>query len=97
MGGGFGGADNYEVMKARSLRDAEEYAYEMACQEYEQYDGMHGLRSISDIMEEDGLSMEDAEQDWQYERESWLDYGAEEWTPEGDKKARDYHYHNPYE
>lgn len=80
LGGGFGGCGNkdWEIIEAGSLKEAEEEAYEQACQVYEMYDGMYGLRSVSDIMEEDGLTEEGAEEEWREKRESWLDYEARE-------------------
>lgn len=82
LGGGFGGCENkdWEPIEADSLEEAENEAYEQACQEYEMYEGMHGLRSAYQIMEEDGLDEDEAEEEWREERESWLDYEARE-TP----------------
>ena len=55
LGGGFGGQKNFEVIEANSLEDAEKWAWENACEEYESYAGMYGLRDINQIMEEDGI------------------------------------------
>lgn len=79
LGGGFGGVKNAEwedCPEAENMAQAEQFAYEMACQEYENYDGLHGLRTVHMIMEEDGLSKEEAGEQWKEERESWLDYEA---------------------
>ena len=79
LGGGFGGCDNvdwvYDTFKNEN--DAMSSAYELACEEYEMYDGMHGLRSVEDIMEEEDIDYEEAEEVWYEERETWLDYEAE--------------------
>jgi len=82
LGGGFGGADNYEVIDAEDEDEASKYAWEMACQDYESYVGLHGLRTTDEIMEEDEVDEEAAEEIYNEERESWLDYSAEPYDPE---------------
>lgn len=77
LGGGFGGTEMQEWEECHSTTEesATEEAYEMACDEYDSYDGMHGLRDTSMIMEEDEIADEDeAYEVWKEERESWLDY-----------------------
>ena len=78
LGGGFGGAGDWEEIEADSLDDAINQAYEYACQEYDQYDGLHGLLTINDIMEEEGCDYDYAEQVWMDDRESWIEYEARE-------------------
>jgi len=82
LGGGFGGAERNEpeIIEARNLEDANSYAYEKAVQEYQSYEGLHGLRTAEEIAEEDGLDEADVEQAYIEEMESWLDYYAEETT-----------------
>lgn len=82
LSGGFGGADNFEVIEAESEDEAISYAWEMACEEYEGYVGLYGLRTTDQIMEEDGVDEEEAEMSFNEERESWLDYSAEPYDPE---------------
>lgn len=86
LGGGFGGANNYEVIDATGSVDSEDeanmYAWEKACEEYESYVGLHGLRTQDEIMEEDDVDEETAEEIYNEERESWLDYSAEPYDPE---------------
>ena len=96
LSGGFGGAQNFEVIDAQSLEDAENQAYEMACEEYERYSGSNGLRSHSEIMEEDEVDEDDAEEIYNEERESWLDYKAKPYSKEYEKKVRGHHYQNNY-
>lgn len=74
LGGGFRGATYIETIRNLTLQEAEEYAYECACENYESMAGLHGLRSIGDIMEEDGVDEEMAIESFEQERESWLDY-----------------------
>lgn len=80
LGGGFGGCEReeWEDSDATSLNEAEKEAWEMACQTYEMYDGMHGLRSVEMIMEEEEVDEEEAFEFWEEERESWLDYEVRE-------------------
>lgn len=78
LGGGFGGAREYGTYEVSSQDDAEQYAYEVACEEYEGYAGLHGLRSVDDIIEEEGYCEVEAEDAYNEERESWLSYYVEE-------------------
>jgi len=79
LGGGFGGCDNkeWEEVDWKDENDAMDTAYEIAIEEYEMYEGNHGIRSIDDIMEEEGLDEEDATEVYRDERESWLEYEFE--------------------
>ena len=54
--------ENEEVISAKNYNEAEEYAYNCAKEEYRSYEGYHGIRSFSDILEEEfGVKIEDAE------------------------------------
>lgn len=93
IGGGFGGAQNYEAIFAHSKEEANNIAYESAIEEYESYGGMHGLTSIEDIMGQDeDLSEDEAREQYFQEMESWLDYGVLEYNEENIKKAQGYHF-----
>ena len=97
LGGGFGGKKNFEVIEANSLEDAEKRAWKNACDEYESYAGMYGLRDINQIMEEDGIEDEnEANEVFEEERESWLDYSAKPFSKEYEKKVMYHHYSNRY-
>lgn len=96
LSGGFGGIRNYEVIQSSSLEEAEKDAYQRAIEEYESYSGYHGLRSVDDIMEEDGVDDEEAEEIYNEEREGWLDYVAKPYSKEFENKVKDYHYNNPF-
>lgn len=78
LGGGFGGAQECDTLEFASLEAAEQYAYEVACETYDMYAGMHGLRSVADIMEDDECDEEYAEDVYNEERDGWLDYYVEE-------------------
>ena len=70
-----------------TLDEASSYAYEEACGVYEDYSGLYGLRTLSEVLEElqeeyPEATEEDAFEIYNEERESWLDYSAEEYTEE---------------
>ena len=97
LSGGFGGARNFEVIQADTQEDAESWAWESDCDEYESYVGMYGLRDLSQIMEEDDIEDEDeAIQVYEEERETWLEYGVKPYSKEYEKKVMGHHYHNRY-
>jgi hypothetical protein len=71
---------------------ATQAAYDMAIEDYESFEGLHGIPDIGDIMEDkEGYNLsEDVSEDecWEvyYEqRESWLNYWAEEASGPDDK------------
>ena len=75
LAGGFGGARTFEVIQVDSQEEADKWAWENACDEYNRYAGSNGLREVGEIMQEDGIEDEDeALQAYEEERESWLDY-----------------------
>ncbi len=79
LGGGFNSLSwDDEVYEFENEDEALEFAFDKACEEYENYAGSYGLRSVNQIMEEDGLDEEDAENIYYDERDSWLDYKVKE-------------------
>jgi len=79
LGGGFGGAGEWEDAYATTQDDAEKEAYECAIEDYALYEGMYGLDDTASIEEENPDWDED--EIWQEYielRESWLDYEARE-------------------
>lgn len=82
LGGGFGGAINDEIEEFSTQEEAENYAWQKACEYYEQYEGLHGLRTTDEIMEEDEVDEEEAQRIYEEERESWLDYESEPYLGE---------------
>ena len=81
LGGGFGGA-SYVEMYEGSKEEAEKLARQRAVEEYESYEGLHGIRDVESIMEEDEVSEEEVMEVYVEEVESWIDYRVEE-IPEG--------------
>lgn len=78
LGGGFGGANEEGEYEFKDEEAALEYAYERACEVYDMYEGSHGLRSVGDIMYEDEIDEECAEDVYNEERDGWIDYHVEE-------------------
>ena len=87
IGYGCGCGDNEDYITAYEQKEADAIAWEYAVEEYEMFEGLHGIRGMHDIAEEDyNISLDEAddatyndiEQDYLDERESQLDYWAEE-------------------
>ncbi len=85
LNGGFGGASQAKVIDCENIEQAESEAREEACQYYEGYEGSSGLRTSDEIMEEDDLDEESAEEQYREEREGWLEYSAELYDEEKHK------------
>ena len=80
LGGGFGGCDSGDetIEECENEDEANKLAWTLACEYYEGYDGLHGLRDTDMIMEEDEVDSDEAYQIWEEEREDWIDYEVEE-------------------
>lgn len=100
LGGGFGGAEFQYTEEFDSLEDAEEAAWFAALDIYDDFAGSQGLRTISDIIDEDYSGKEFlnydlaeleemAEEQYSEERESWLDYYAKEVTDDVQEDEND--------
>lgn len=88
LGGGFGGANYDFTGEFENEDEAAHCAYELACEDYQMYEGLHGIMSEHDVAEEYsedcGKSIPNfSAEDWQNvedqyleELESWLDYYA---------------------
>ena len=76
LSGGFGGCQRkeWEDCDSETENKAVQEAWERACEEYDSYAGLHGLRDTEQIIEEDGVSAEEAQEIYVEEREGWLDY-----------------------
>lgn len=96
LSGSFGGIQDYEVIIADSLEEAEESAWEQAKETYDSYAGLHGLRDIPEIIEEDEVDEDTACEIYEEERERWLDYISFEYSKEKEEELEDYGIHNPY-
>ena len=89
IGYGCGCGDNEDYIIAKDLDEATDIAHQSACEDYESYEGLHGIRDVADIAVDD-YDVEGDEipdelydqiyQDYLDEKESQLDYWAEEIT-----------------
>lgn len=84
LGGGFGGAEFYSSEDFSSEEDAVEYARDVAIQEYQSYEGCHGIYGLQDIREEyqdfgldDDFTNEELEEVYLEEIESCIEYYVE--------------------
>ena len=88
-----GCGENEEYMEFNSQQEADEAAYQLAIDDYESFEGLHGIRSMREIAEEDfeveldELDFDtamyiDIENTYFDERESQISYGAEEISEE---------------
>ena len=97
LGGGFGGANYDYTDEFPSLSEAEQTAYQHAIEDYQSYEGMHGLLDYDEcyqerldaFIDEYGEDLSDdnyaeiadlADDDYQQEIESWIDYYVVEAT-----------------
>ena|ERR1035437_9945458 len=82
LGGGFGGAKYVETKfttEKHALVDAEVEAYDI----YNSYEGMHGLFSLEDELEENpDLDEEELAMMEQEDRDAWIEYWVVEETEE---------------
>ena len=92
LSGGFGGISNYFIDYFPSLEVAEDFTYGEACELYESYVGLHGLRSVEEIIEEENVEEEEAYDIFKEERESWLTYKVVEYSEEKFNEIKDYIY-----
>ena len=86
---GCGCGENEEYLEFENEAEANKYAYQSAVEDYESYEGLHGIRSMAEIAEEDfNVDLEDLDYDsgtyidietsYFDERESQIHYSAEE-------------------
>jgi hypothetical protein len=66
----------YSIELVKTEEEASFLAWNLACEAYESGVGMNGIRDISDIMEDENCSEEDAQEIFKEDREMWIDY----WT-----------------
>lgn len=81
LGGGMNTFESCEwedVEWCSTEKEAQEEAYIMACEDYQSYEGLYGLRDIGQIMEEDEVNEEEAIEIYNIERDSWLVYDVRE-------------------
>lgn len=81
LGGGFGGAQYIGTETFETEQAAYDYAFECACEEYDSYEGLHGLTLYNDIYEnpedyglDEDATEEEIEDAFSNEREGWIEY-----------------------
>ena len=88
---GCGCGENEDFITAESYDNAMQYAYESAVEDYQCYEGYHGIPGLCDIAEEmfdtdfEDLSdpqKEAVQEEYEQTIESWIDYSAEEISAE---------------
>lgn len=88
LGGGFGGATNEVILEFRSEKDAMESARELAIEEYQSYEGLHGIMGWDECrqeyIDEYGEEPDDEiiQDMYNEELETWLAYEVEVWDGE---------------
>lgn len=80
LGGSFGGAQYQGTGDFESCVEAGNYAYQLALEEYQSYEGYHGIMSWYDVACENGLDPDDDEKEidqlYNEELENWIEYYA---------------------
>lgn len=74
--------DSATVLVADTYEEAIDEAYELACDLYYGFEGLHGVRTIEEIMEEEDVDEIDAANIQIEDREYAIDYYAEPYDPE---------------
>ena len=75
LGGSFGGANYIDTIEFEDEDAANDYAFELACEQYYSYGGYHGLFNRKDALEENPYLTDDELTEMEDEdRESWIDY-----------------------
>ena len=92
LGGSFGGATYRGTSEFSDENSATHCAYELAVEEYQSYEGYHGILDWDDVAEQEELDPEtesdSIDQAYVDEMESWIEYYAvlmeedEEFDPE---------------
>lgn len=98
LGGSFGGAEYQCTIEAKDIEEATQYAYQIAEEIYQSYEGYHGLMSWEECLEDlrDSEMIDEDMSDNEIEDtvnahyldtiESWIDYYAVEATRENEEE-----------
>lgn len=83
MGGSFGGAQSCGIYEYDTEEEANAAAYELAVEEYQSYEGLHGIPSYEDVRDEyiEMYGDEDPDEDlvqeyYEEEMSGWIVYYA---------------------
>lgn len=78
LGGSFGGAKFVDTLEFENDDEASDYAFDMACEEFERSAGLYGLVSYKQLKEENpDFDDDDLDELYNQERERWLSYKVE--------------------
>lgn len=84
MGGSLGGAQSCGIYEYDNIEEADQAAYELAVEEYQSYEGLHGIPSYEEVYEsyieqygDEDLDEEIVREYYIEEIESWIVYYAE--------------------
>lgn len=85
LSGGFGGANYIKTEEYNSFEEAEEDARNLAIEDYQSYEGYHGIISEQDIWDDlydygldENATDEEVEEIYNEEIESWIAYRVKE-------------------
>ena len=80
LGGGFGGATYQGTGDFPNEEQAAQEAYRIAREEYESYEGLHGILGFEEVADENDLDLEEDDdlirELYEDEVESWIEYWA---------------------
>ena len=82
LSGGFGGAYFHKTEEYATIDEAVQEAYELAIEEYQSYEGCHGIMSWEDCREDliesgdKNPTDDDVTKHYQNEIEGWIEYYA---------------------
>lgn len=62
-----GCGEEEEILAFETLEGAEQFAYEMARENYQSYEGLHGVRSEYDIARDLFFDDEETDEDWDWD------------------------------
>ena len=74
---GCGCGTNELIVEAKSFNAAQDYAYDAAIEDYDSFAGLHGIPSLEDVCEDEGIedtNSREAEEAYREQREMWIDY-----------------------
>lgn len=82
LGGGFGGASYHSTILAESQQEADEYAYALACETFESYEGERSIRSWDECAEDLDIDpntnypdeIAAVNEEYDNERDTWIEY-----------------------
>lgn len=80
LGGGFGGERYHSTILAENLEEAEDYAYSRAREEYEMYEGNHGLKDWYDCAEELGFDPDNITEEQEKEVNVLYEESISDWV-----------------